>query len=93
MSSRYLSPVPRGLPERLVVHQRGHDLEEVVLLERAFEGEQLVVEDRAAGRPEGGAGCGRDGNRNSSRRLPTNAVIAPHRFGQAVEVGLEVLRA
>ncbi len=51
-----LSPVPRLLPEHLVVQERRLHLEERFLLALPDEGFQGVVERRALGRPECRAG-------------------------------------
>ena len=84
-----LAPVPGDLPERLVVEQRRRDFVVVVALQLAQEVVDRVVDDRAALGPERRAGRERM-EHEQVELLAEHAVVAPLRFLDAVEVGVEI---
>ena len=84
------SPVPRLLPQGLVVHERGLDLEEAAGLPLAHEGHEGVVERGAARCPEGSARGDRE-EVEEVELLADDAVVALLRFFHLVQPRVEFL--
>ncbi len=87
-----LPPVPRLLPQLLVVQQRRLDLLERLALPLADEPLQRVVQRGALGSPEHAAGGHRE-QLEQLERLAQHAVVALARLLQPVEVLLELVLA